>query len=378
MSALGRPGVAVETPLVDCDVHVTWRSTDELLPYLPPVWQSRMRNARGTPRIQPAFYMPLRGYHKEAAAPPDGPPGSDPELLARDWLDGHGIAYAVLTSYDVPVISTWGDMDYPAALARAYNDWLIERWLSKDARFLGSIVVATQDPQLAAAEIDRVGGHPQIVQVQLATGTRLAYGVRTFRPIHEAAARNGLQLALHTGTEGLGTSNPPVTAGWPSYAIEWRAGQPQTLAAHLVSLVTEGVFVAYPSLKVVLLEGGAAWLPPLLWRLDKNYKSMRAECPWLTEMPSAYLKRNVRFGTQRIERPERADDLWTMLRLMDGENSLLFSSNYPRWDMEEPADSVALSHAPADVRRRGAFQNAARLYGLAADEGSATPNVPDD
>ncbi|MER3404475.1 MAG: hypothetical protein C4289_04335, partial [Chloroflexota bacterium] len=66
---------------------------------------------------------------------------------------------------DLPVNSTWGDMDYPAALARAYNDWLIERWLAADPRFLGSMIVATQDPEFAAQEIERVGTHPQIVQV---------------------------------------------------------------------------------------------------------------------------------------------------------------------------------------------------------------------
>lgn len=352
--------------LIDADVHVTWRSLDELAAYLPQVWQNRLRRGRGTPRIQPAFYLPspYRGSHKEAAAPEGGPPGSDPETLARDWLDRHGIAYAVLTSYDLPVISTWGDVDYPNDLARAYNDWLIERWLSREPRFLGSIVVATQDPAAAAAEIERVGAHPQVVQVLLASGTRLPYGVRTFHPIYEAAARHGLHLAIHTGTEGLGTSNPPTSAGWPSYAIEWRACQPQNLAAHLVSLVTEGVFVKYPELKLVLLEGGAAWLAPLLWRLDKNFKPMRSECPWLRELPSAYLLRHVRFGTQGLERPPAPEYLWTYLRLMDGEHTLLYSGNYPRWDMEEPEECPVLRTATPEARQRIAYHNARELYRL--------------
>jgi predicted TIM-barrel fold metal-dependent hydrolase len=362
--------------LIDCDIHVTWRSLDELAAYLPRVWQNRVRSGRGAPRIQPAFYLPHRGYHKEAAIPaPGAPPGSDPETLARDWLARHGIAYAVLNHYDLPVISTWGDTDYPTALAGAYNDWLIERWLARDPRFLGSIVVATQDPQAAAAEVDRVGAHPQVVQVLLASGARLAYGAPTFHPIYAAAARHGLHLALHTGTEGLGTSNPPTSAGWPTYGMEWRACQPQNLAAHLVSLVTEGVFVRYPSLKVVLLEGGAAWLTQLLWRLDKNFKSMRSECPWLTEMPSAYLKRHVRFGTQALERPDDPQHLWTMLRPMDGEHALLYASNYPRWDLEAPAETAVLRTATPDARRRIAFENARELYGLAPTV--APPSRPD-
>lgn len=355
--------------LIDGDVRVTWRSAEELATYLPPAWQGRLRAARGTPRIQPAFFLPFRGDHKEAAVPrPGAPPASDAATVARDWLDRHGIAFAVVGHEELPVISTWGDADYPAALARAHNDWLIERWLELDRRFLGSIAVATQDPAVAAAEIDRVGDHSQVVQVVLAAGARLAYGTPTFRPIFEAAARHGLHVAIRTGTEGLGTSNPPTSAGWPTYAIEWRACQPQNLAAHLVSLVTEGVFVAFPQLRVVLLGGGAAWLPPLLWRLDKNFKSMRAECPWLTELPSAYLKRHVRFGTQRLERPDVPEHLWTYLRMMDGDRALLYASGYPRWDMEEPQESIALRTATPEARDRIAYENARELYRLPTAE----------
>jgi predicted TIM-barrel fold metal-dependent hydrolase len=352
--------------VIDGDVRVTWRTADELLPYLPRVWQSRVKGGRGAPRIQPAFYLPYHGFHREAALPgPGAPPGSDPGTLAGDWLDRHGVAYAVVGHEEIAVVSTWGDVDYPVALARAHNDWLIEHWLARDRRFLGSIAVATQDPPAAAREIDRAAGASrQVVQVVLAAGTRQAYGVPHLRPIFEAAARNGLQVAIRTGTEGLGTSNPPTPAGWPTYAIEWRACQPQNLAAHLVSLVTEGVLVAYPELRVILLDGGAAWLPPLLWRLDKNYKSMRAECPWLTELPSAYLLRQVRFGTHRLERPESPDALWTYLRLMDGDRSLLYTSGYPRWDMEAPSECQALQSAAPEARRRIAGDNARELYRL--------------
>ena len=356
--------------LFDCDVRVTWRSTSELLPYLPRVWQSRVRAGRGVPRIQPAFFMPRRGFHKEAATPDaKAPPGSDLDTLGRDWLDRHDFERAVVGHEEVPVISTWGDVDYPVALARAHNEWLVERWLSCDARLLGAVVVATQDPAAAAQEIDRAAASSrQVVQVVLTAGTNRAYGTPLFRPIFDAAARNGLQVAIRVGTEGLGTSNPPTSAGWPEHAIEWRACQPQNLMAHLVSLVTEGVFVQFPELRVVLLDGGATWLPPLLWRLDKNYKSMRAECPWLTELPSAYLLRHVRFTTHRLERPEGLegregpDALWTYLRMMEGERALLYASGYPAWDMAGPAECQALQTASPDARRRIAAENARELY----------------
>jgi predicted TIM-barrel fold metal-dependent hydrolase len=356
-------------PVVDCDVHVTWRNVSELVPYLDRTWHERLLQGSGHAgrgvAIRPNFWSPRRGFHSEAATPDaGGPPGSDPETLARDWLDRHGIAHAVLNHTDAPVISTWGDVDYPVAVARAYNDWLAERWLARDRRFLGSIVVATKDPHEAAREIDRMGPHPQVVQVLLASGARTPYGVRTYHPIYAAAERHGLVVALHTGTEGHGTSNPPTAAGWPTRYFEWRAGLAQNLAAHLTSLVTEGVPVAFPALRFLFLEGGAAWLPPLLWRFDKNYKSLRSECPWLRELPSAYVKRHFRFGTQGIEQPDDSRRLWLYLDDMAAAETLVYASAYPRWDLEAPEDSPVLSTAPGAAGRRITYESAKELYRL--------------
>ncbi len=372
-TAAARPGEGVSAPpqpVIDCDVHVTWAKLEELLPYLPKVWHNRLLQGSGHVGrgvyIHPNFYSPHRGTHKEAAtSAAGGVPGSDPATVVNDWLDRHSIAHAVLNHHDMPIICTWGDIDYPVAIARAYNDWLVEHWLSHTPRFLGSIVVAAQDPRAAAEEIDRVGGHPQVVQVLLASAARDPYGVRTFHPIYEAAERNGLTIALHTGTEGNGRSNPPTAAGWPSSYLEWWACQPQNLAAHITSLVTEGTFVTFPKLRFVLLESGAAWAAPFLWRLDKNWKGLRSECPWLKEPPSAYVRRHFRFGTQGLERAGDPDDLWLYLDEMGAAETLVYTSNYPRWDLEPPSETPVLCGAAPHVQRRIAFDNARDLYGIA-------------
>lgn len=92
---------------------------------------------------------------------------------------------------------------------------------------------------------------------------------------------------------------------------------------------------------------------------------MRSECPWLAELPSAYILRHVRFGTQRIERPADPEHLWTYLRLMAGELTLCYTSGYPHRAMEEPAESIVLSTAAPEARRRIASENARELYRLA-------------
>jgi predicted TIM-barrel fold metal-dependent hydrolase len=101
------------------------------------------------------------------------------------------------------------------------------------------------------------------------SGARIPYGQRFFHPIYAAAVEHGLPIAIHPGTEGVGISGAPTAAGYPGSYLEWHTGLVGSFIAHLISLVTEGVFIKFPKLKFVLVEGGVCWLPPLLWRWQK-------------------------------------------------------------------------------------------------------------
>jgi len=66
----------------------------------------------------------------------------------------------------------------------------------------------------------------------------------------------------------------------------------------LVDLAANGVFERFPDFAVVLAEVGAAWLPPLLRRLDNLYEIQasfhgRPLCPDLRMPPSEYIKRQA-------------------------------------------------------------------------------------
>ena len=78
--------------------------------------------------------------------------------------------------------------------------------------------------------------------------------------------------------------------------------------AHIMSMVTEGVFERFPTLKVVLYEGGVFWLPHMMWRFDKNWKAQRAETPWVQELPSRLhpASTSTRRPTRSKRRPTRS------------------------------------------------------------------------
>src|SRR5207253_2553123 len=110
-------------------------------------------------------------------------------------------------------------------------------------------------------------------------------------PIFEAAARHGLPVAIHVHrTPGLCLLSP---VGYSSYYAENHPLYSMVYVTHLVSLLTEGVFEQFPSLKFVLTEGGSAWAAPVLWRLDRAFAIYGSELPHLRRPPSEIAREHI-------------------------------------------------------------------------------------
>ena len=135
------------------------------------------------------------------------------------------------------------------ALARALNDWTLERWVRPHPVFKGSILIAQQDADQAAEEIDRLGDDPGMVQVVMCSASESPFGRRQYHPIYAACQRHRLPLALHIGGEGAGTSAPSTPVGHPNTYVEWYSALPQAYMAHVTSMVSEGVFEQFPGLQ---------------------------------------------------------------------------------------------------------------------------------
>jgi predicted TIM-barrel fold metal-dependent hydrolase len=345
------------TGIIDVDVHPVPRGADEIRAYMPMPWRERYQGERRS-----FFNNPVHGSRLDSVPPGGGAKGSDPDFMREQLIDAYGVAYAILISRTFCNIHP--DPDYAAAIATAFNEWLAEKWLvehNHDGVFKGSITIAQQDPQRAVQEIERWAAHPHMVQVTMDSGARAPFGQRFYYPIYEACERHGLPLALHPGTEGMGINHQP-TPGYPTHYVEWHCSMSLSFQAHLVSLLTEGVFERFPGLRIALVEGGVAWLAPLMWRLDGYWKALRSEIPWVRKPPSEYLRDHVRLATQPLERPDEDRHLLELLQMSDAEHLFMFSSDYPHWDFDSP--TRAFPTLPEALREAIFSGNARAFYDL--------------
>ncbi len=347
--------------IIDCDVHHQQSSPEDLFPYLP---RHFVQNIKDFGMMMPDLgytNIPGRGARDDLWVGQTINPASQPSVCIEKHLDPYDIAIAVLTGgpYGTAIHP---DADYAAAVCHAFNEWTSDVWLTQDPRFRASIHIAPQDPTLAIAEIEQRVRDPRFIQVLFSAGARLPFGNRFYHPIYAACERNQLPVCVHFGFEGAGISGPPTAAGYPSYYLEMRMARPQIAMAHLTSLICEGVFEKFPGLRFLFIEHDFFWVPGLLWHMDADWKSLRDYTPWIKRLPSEYVREHVRFGSQPMPNVPTKQDLDTMLRWLHAEDVLLFASDYPHFDWDEPSHFLS-GHDPL-LRQKIMSENAQQIYRL--------------
>lgn len=345
--------------IVDSDLHLVVPSVDVLLPYLADHWREYVRETSFKGAVDTPY---PRG--RVTSGPPDAGwsdsvnLGTALDQIRKEVLDVWGMRHGILTcAYAIESIR---NPFAAAAIAAAINEWQMREWLDREQRLRGSVVVPSQDPVLAAEEIDRVGHHPAFVQVQLPARSEALYGNRRYYPIYEAALRHALVIGIHFGGQ---PGNPPSAVGWPSHYVEEYVGMGHVFQSQLISLVTEGVFDRFPDLRVALIESGVSWLPSLMWRLDKEWKGLRREVPWVRRPPSAYIREHVRLTTWPLDLPPGSASLLELVDHLGSDDLLMFATDFPHGQGEGRPDAP-LRELPAPLARKLLADNALAFYGL--------------
>jgi predicted TIM-barrel fold metal-dependent hydrolase len=354
-TALAEAPPGTDTGIIDCDIHPAAPTLKALLPYMPEHWQEWLV-LRGMHELDTIAYprnSPLTA--RPDWRPAEGRPGGSLDLLRRQALDPFGTSIAICNPlYGVQFVHS---EEMAAVYATAVNDWMAREWLDREPRLRASIVIPTQDTAMAVAEIERLAPDRRFVQVLMLAMQEAPLGKRRYWPIYEAAARHGLPIGVHAGS----TYRHPVSgSGWHSYHIEDVAVQSIGFQSQLTSLISEGVFIKYPTLTFVFIESGFAWLPAHLWRLTKTWTSLRREIPWVDRPPLDLVRRNLRLTAQPFDAPPAADDIDRLMEHMGSDELLLFATDYPHWQFDGAQALPPL--LAAGLRRKITIDNPRATY----------------
>lgn len=358
-----KPTPTVPVRVVDSDVHPVPRP-GELLEHIPEPYRSRHFAAHpvgDTITYDAPGYGHSRAMRLDAFPEGGGFPGSDPELAFRQLILGAGSDIGILEpgmrSSIVPEVSQAG--------MTGMNHWLDRHWLDSATnwhrRWRGSIMAAIEDPQGAAREIEHWAGHPYMAQVLISAEPRPAWGDPRHDPVWEAATRHDLPVACHLG-RGHFEHHPRPPFGWPSHNHDFMVTYSLLAANQIMSLIFDGVFERFPTLKIIMVEHAFTWVLPLMWRLDAVWAARRGDVPQVRRKPSEYILDHLFFSTQPLDHPEDKLELTRAMEMMQADRILLFSTDYPHWTFDDPRWVV--KHIPERMREQIMHRNGIALYHL--------------
>lgn len=246
---------------VDCDGHVMER-IDEISEHIGEPF-------RTTGHINPRRSLPsLDRFHTPRLE--ERKPGTfDPSVGPEKWLqflEKTGLQCSVL--YPTEGLA-YGQVVFPAwatAYARAYNDWLYEKYLKFSPKLKGVALIPMQDVAKAVAELRRAVKDLGMTGAMLpSNGLNPHLSAKHFWPVYEEAENLDCALAVHGGCYG--------DLGFNTYTVfpATRAlGMPFPLAIAATGMIVDGVFDAFPKLRIGFLEGGTAWIPLVIDRLERE------------------------------------------------------------------------------------------------------------
>ena len=349
--------------VVDADVHAH-ETPGALAPYCDMPWRRSLEHLAGVP----ARYLDIPGFAPKLSLDPPFPGGFNVRTTTTATqmateLAAIGVDLGVIFPDNLLGMALLPNEEYAAALARAYNRWITEEWLHEPSLY-AALIAAPQDPADAAREITRHAGNPKVVAVYLPTAAvSPLWGHRKYDPVFAAAQDAGLPVMLHS-VSAVASVFPFNIEQFDTALARHTVSHCFAMMANMVDMITTGVPVRFPTLKIAFTEAGVSWVPFMMWRLDKEYNESRREVPFLKDKPSTYI-RKMHFATQPIEEPENGKDLVAMMQLFDGENQVLFASDWPHHDFDHPRQVFDLPLSP-QAKRKIMGENALRLFGIAA------------
>jgi predicted TIM-barrel fold metal-dependent hydrolase len=315
--------------IVDCDRHVAFDDFRDLFPHMSLSWQKRFDRREFLGSIVDTsrhVWADDRYSHPDPA----------PRESEQDEV-------ALLLPHQGLTVNGWADPVTSAAFLEAMNSYGEEHWSAPGSR--RTVVVSPYDPQWSANEVRRcASAGAAAVAIPLA-GPQL--GSSYYDPIYDACQETGLPVVVHfSGLEGYYRGAQPLAGGVHWSAFSRHVLLPQLAESNLASMTFEGSFEKFPELRMLVSGFGFTWLPPLLWRLDREWATFRHDIPWVKRRPSEYLKEQAWFASWPLA--EAGPDVWERFGFTDEVRARIVYGSHDPFDGDTPDDIRQVLGGEAD------------------------------
>ena len=279
--------------------------------------------------------------------------------LMERWMDAIGVDMAVMFPTPMLNLTVCPRVEVQVALAKAYNRWLCDTILGVDPRIKSMLYLPFSDPE-ATYEIVKEFADKKGVIGFMVTSTHYkanydnAY-MKTYHALEERNLPLGFHAAFTWSEDGLTLCNRFI--GVHALGFTW------CNMLHLTNWITNGMPERFPKLKTIWIESGLAWIPFLMQRLDNEFMMRTSDCGLLKRKPSEYM-REMFYTSQPMEMVDNREALELTFKMIKADTQLLYSSDYPHWDMDLPSTIYDLPFLSEQGKRNILGGNAQRVFNL--------------
>jgi hypothetical protein len=280
--------------------------------------------------------------------------------LTRRWMEAMGIDAVCLFPTPMLGLPFTPKPEVEVAMARAYNRWLVEHVLAEEPGIKSSLYLPMSNPDAAYQMVQDFAGKKGVIGFTIIASTLRPVTDNLYAKTYALLQEHNIPLIFHAGLTWGGNQNFNLCTRFMAvHALSFSFSN----ILHMTNWLTNGMPERFPRLKTVWVESGLAWIPFLMQRLDNEYMMRSNEVPGLKRKPSDYM-REMFYSSQPMEAVDNREALEVTLKMIKADTQLLYSSDYPHWDMDLPSVIYDLPFLSEQAKRNILGGNAQRVFNL--------------
>jgi predicted TIM-barrel fold metal-dependent hydrolase len=358
-------------PIVDVDSHhYENESMPEILDYLDDPVLKQLALAGSRPNAKNARILnTMVGYQDMGGRIPryglrnleKTPPGKHQRdtALTKRWMDAVGVDIAVMFPTPMLALGVHPQVEIEIALSRAYNRWLCERVLAHAPRIKSMLYLPFNDPDACYQMVQEFGDRKGVVGFMVTSTHYRKNYENSYMRTYAALQERGLPLGFHAGfnwaDQSLAMTNRFIAVHGLGFTF--------SNMVHMANWLVNGMPERFPKLKTIWIESGLAWIPFMMQRFDNEFMMRTSDAPLLRRKPSEYM-REMYYSSQPMEMVDNRKALELTFEMINAPTQLLYSSDYPHWDMDLPSTIYDLPFLDMNAKRAILGGNAQKLFKL--------------